>query len=152
MGDEPQMLPLTEAQADRAARVLKLSPRLRTFVRLGCVEGRSLDEIAAEMKLTADQVVGLRDDLERDLEGTTEGAGESWAHAILHETRGTVEGRIGVPPAVPRGKNGFGYDPLFLIDEIGKTTAELPPEEKHRISHRGKALRRLRRLMDQRLT
>jgi XTP/dITP diphosphohydrolase len=46
-----------------------------------------------------------------------------------------------------RGSNGFGYDPLFLITELGRTTAELAPEEKHSISHRGKALRQLRELM-----
>lgn len=43
----------------------------------------------------------------------------------------------------PRGTNGFGYDPLFLIPELGKTAAELAPEEKNRISHRALALRRL---------
>ncbi len=42
-----------------------------------------------------------------------------------------------------RGTNGFGYDPLFLLPERGLRTAELSPEEKNRISHRGKALRRL---------
>jgi len=40
----------------------------------------------------------------------------------------------------PRGSGGFGYDPLFLVPELGKTGAELQPEEKNRISHRGKAL------------
>ena len=42
-----------------------------------------------------------------------------------------------------RGTNGFGYDPLFLLKELGLRTAELTPEEKYRISHRGKALRKL---------
>ena len=40
----------------------------------------------------------------------------------------------------PRGANGFGYDPLFFIPELTKTAAELDPEQKNRISHRGKAL------------
>jgi XTP/dITP diphosphohydrolase len=40
----------------------------------------------------------------------------------------------------PRGQGGFGYDPLFFIPELGKTGAELLPEEKNRVSHRGKAL------------
>jgi non-canonical purine NTP pyrophosphatase (RdgB/HAM1 family) len=57
-----------------------------------------------------------------------------------------VEGRI---IHSERGQNGFGYDPLFLIDEKGKTTAELPPNEKHDISHRGKALRQMRGLMEE---
>ena len=43
----------------------------------------------------------------------------------------------------PRGSNGFGYDPLFYLKEIGKTAAELPPEHKNRISHRGIALQKL---------
>jgi XTP/dITP diphosphohydrolase len=65
---------------------------------------------------------------------------------IIFTARDSVEGRV-IHEA--RGNNGFGYDPLFLIDEMGKTTAELPAEEKHRISHRGKALRRLRGMMEE---
>ena len=42
-----------------------------------------------------------------------------------------------------KGSNGFGYDPLFLLPELGLRTAELSAEEKNRISHRGKALRKL---------
>ena len=54
---------------------------------------------------------------------------------------GTVEGRIA--PA-PRGHGGFGYDPVFVPEEgDGRTFAEMAPEEKHRISHRGRALRAL---------
>jgi XTP/dITP diphosphohydrolase len=63
---------------------------------------------------------------------------------ILITARDTVEGRV---LRAPRGSNGFGYDPLFFIDEMGRTTAELAPDEKHAISHRGKALRHLRGLM-----
>ena len=51
--------------------------------------------------------------------------------------RGTIEGIIGYEE---RGENGFGYDPIFFVPEYGKTTAELSPEEKNQISHRGKAL------------
>ena len=43
----------------------------------------------------------------------------------------------------PRGSGGFGYDPHFLLPELGRTAAELAPAEKNAISHRGKALRRL---------
>jgi XTP/dITP diphosphohydrolase len=43
----------------------------------------------------------------------------------------------------PRGANGFGYDPLFLVPGRGATAAELPPEEKNRLSHRGRAAARL---------
>ena len=53
---------------------------------------------------------------------------------------GTWEGLIATEP---RGKGGFGYDPLFYLPELGRTAAELPPEEKNRLSHRGQALRQL---------
>jgi len=53
---------------------------------------------------------------------------------------GTVEGVI-LPE--PRGENGFGYDPIFLVPEVGKTLAELEPSEKLDVSHRGQALRKL---------
>lgn len=43
----------------------------------------------------------------------------------------------------PRGANGFGYDPLFFLKELNKTAAELDPQHKNRISHRGIALRKL---------
>lgn len=54
------------------------------------------------------------------------------------------EGRInGLLLSQPRGTDGFGYDPLFLVPEYGKTLAELPLEVKNRISHRGAALRQV---------
>jgi XTP/dITP diphosphohydrolase len=43
----------------------------------------------------------------------------------------------------PRGSGGFGYDPYFLVNELGKTAAELAPQEKNGISHRGQALQKL---------
>jgi XTP/dITP diphosphohydrolase len=53
----------------------------------------------------------------------------------------TYEGEChGIITEEPRGQGGFGYDPVFLFEEYGKTFAELSPEEKNVISHRGKAL------------
>lgn len=52
-------------------------------------------------------------------------------------TLGTIEGRIGDRA---EGNNGFGYDPIFYVPELGCTTAQLSEEEKNRISHRGRAL------------
>ncbi|MCH9798636.1 MAG: RdgB/HAM1 family non-canonical purine NTP pyrophosphatase [Betaproteobacteria bacterium] len=48
----------------------------------------------------------------------------------------------------PRGNNGFGYDPLFLDDMTGKASAELSPEIKNKISHRGQALRKMLHLIE----
>ena len=56
-------------------------------------------------------------------------------------TRGTIEGYIGWEPA---GENGFGYDPIFYVEEYQCSTAQLPPEQKNQLSHRGKALRAMR--------
>ncbi|HJS37828.1 MAG TPA: non-canonical purine NTP pyrophosphatase, partial [Burkholderiales bacterium] len=47
----------------------------------------------------------------------------------------------------PRGAHGFGYDPLFLVPGRGLTAAELPDEEKNRLSHRGQAAARLAELL-----
>lgn len=54
---------------------------------------------------------------------------------------GTIEGYIGYEAA---GENGFGYDPIFYVEEYGCTTAEMTAEQKNAISHRGKALRLMR--------
>ena len=59
---------------------------------------------------------------------------------------GIWRGEIG---RAPRGANGFGYDPLFVIPSLGKTAAELDPEHKNRISHRGMALAKLITLLDE---
>ena len=62
--------------------------------------------------------------------------------------RGTIEGRIGYEIA---GEHGFGYDPIFYLPEYGCTTAELDPEKKNELSHRGKALRLMRGIIEQKM-
>lgn len=59
-------------------------------------------------------------------------------------TRETIEGYIGEKPA---GENGFGYDPIFYVEEYQCSTAELSEEQKNAISHRGKALRAMKKLL-----
>ncbi len=62
------------------------------------------------------------------------------ADEVLLEADGAVEGRI---IDQPRGDNGFGYDPHFLVPHLGRTMAELPADQKNALSHRGQALRSL---------
>jgi XTP/dITP diphosphohydrolase len=57
---------------------------------------------------------------------------------------GSCKGKIGFKE---KGRRGFGYDPLFILPTRGKTMAELSLEEKNKISHRGKALKKLKRLI-----
>ncbi len=59
-------------------------------------------------------------------------------------TQATIEGYIGEKPA---GENGFGYDPIFMVEEYQCSTAELSEEQKNEISHRGKALRKMKALL-----
>ena len=61
-----------------------------------------------------------------------------------HVTRGTIEGRIGYEE---KGENGFGYDPIFYVPEYHCYSAELAPEEKNKISHRGKALEEMKTVL-----
>ena len=61
-------------------------------------------------------------------------------------TMGTIEGYIGYEP---KGNNGFGYDPIFYVEELGTSTADLPPDVKNQISHRGKALEAMKQKLQE---
>jgi XTP/dITP diphosphohydrolase len=85
----------------------------------------------------------------RALEGIPESQRQASYHAVivvvsatevLLEAEGCCRGLI---LTEPRGIGGFGYDPLFFVTELGKTFAEIPAAIKHRISHRGQALRQI---------
>lgn len=66
----------------------------------------------------------------------------------VETVRGTIEGRIGYNI---EGENGFGYDPIFYLPEYGCTTAQLDPVKKNELSHRGKALRKMRNIIEKKL-
>lgn len=63
-------------------------------------------------------------------------------------SRGTIEGYIGYEE---KGENGFGYDPIFYVPEFDCTTAQLSPEQKNQVSHRGKALKEMKTLLKEAL-
>jgi XTP/dITP diphosphohydrolase len=65
---------------------------------------------------------------------------------ILIETEGTLKGLITNKEI---GKNGFGYDPIFFVPDLNKTVAQLTAEEKNAISHRGKAIRKLKPILEE---
>ena len=65
-----------------------------------------------------------------------------------YTVEGTCEGYIAVEPA---GENGFGYDPVFFVPSHNRTMAQLSPEEKNRISHRAKALDKMKEVLLERL-
>ena len=83
-------------------------------------------------------------DLLRDVEGDARSARFVAAVASVYPdgtesvVRGTMEGRIGYSIA---GEHGFGYDPFFFLPQYGMTSAQISPEAKNSISHRGSALR-----------
>jgi XTP/dITP diphosphohydrolase len=71
----------------------------------------------------------------------------AFADAVSGETLQTEASVEGMITDTPQGEGGFGYDPLFYIPALGRTTAQLTMEEKNRISHRGKAMRQLMDLL-----
>jgi len=84
----------------------------------------------------------------RELEGVPDARRTARFRAVIaiatpegdvQTVEGVFEGRIAHEP---RGKNGFGYDPIFFVPERGVTSAQLPPDEKNAMSHRGKAARK----------
>jgi non-canonical purine NTP pyrophosphatase (RdgB/HAM1 family) len=69
----------------------------------------------------------------------------AFADGRIFHAEGLFEGLIAKAPS---GEHGFGYDPILYLPEYGKTSAELSPEEKNAISHRGKALRKMKELLE----
>ncbi len=65
----------------------------------------------------------------------------AYPDGTIETTRATIEGYIGYEE---KGENGFGYDPIFMVPEYKCSSAELTPEQKNEISHRGKALRAMK--------
>jgi len=123
--------PLTRSQRDEL-NTIKLLHELRGIP----PEARLARFVCAMCVAAADSDGAIRAGLETML--------PSEQPIQLATSRGTFEGAIGEPGEVPRGANGFGYDPVFLVaPECTSTSAELDPETKNAISHRGHAAREI---------
>jgi XTP/dITP diphosphohydrolase len=126
---KPEGTPRTEADA---ANNLVLIERLRA--------GDVADADRTARFRCARALAGTYTIVDQASGGASDGDATDRAPRILLEAEGTIEGRI---IDTPRGANGFGYDPHFFVDSHGCTTAEMPTDEKNRISHRGRAVRAL---------
>ncbi len=71
-----------------------------------------------------------------------------WEDGSVQTVTGRCEGSIGFEA---QGENGFGYDPLFIVEGTGRTFAQMKDEEKNQVSHRANALRKLREVFEERL-
>ncbi|MBM4348387.1 MAG: XTP/dITP diphosphatase [Deltaproteobacteria bacterium] len=127
--------------------------------------GLEVDALAGKPGVYSARYAGIRASdqenrkkLLKELEGvpiSKRGAGFKCVMAMVSPdgreavTEGSCRGRIGFKEA---GKRGFGYDPIFILPQYGKTMAQLSLEEKNRVSHRGKALRKLRKVLKWKLT
>ena len=69
-----------------------------------------------------------------------------WPDGKVRATQASCDGRIAEES---RGAGGFGYDPIFYVSELAKNMAELTPDEKNQISHRGKALEKMMKILEE---
>src|SRR5438552_1040687 len=109
-----------------------------------------LDDFGGEGATDADRNRLLLDtlaDVPREKRGArfTSAVAVARGDEVLFRAQESVEGAIAEEP---RGANGFGYDPLFFYPPLGRTFGESRPEDKDRVSHRGKAFARLRRFLE----
>ena len=120
----------------------------RTFSENALIKARTISEMTG--------CVTLADDSGLEVDWLNKEPGVHSARFMGHDTpyeiknqaiidefafRGTMEGIIGDKPL---GENGFGYDPIFFLPEYQKSSAELSADEKNSISHRGKALKKVK--------
>jgi XTP/dITP diphosphohydrolase len=146
--DEDQ--PTFAGNAEKKARAAHAATGLAS---LADDSGLEVDALGGEPGVRSARWSGDHDDaannarLVRELKGRRDRAARFRCVLAFVDERGALtlgdgrcEGRIA---EAPRGQGGFGYDPLFLVGDGERTMAELSPEEKNRVSHRGEAMRRI---------
>lgn len=155
----PELPDVAEDGATFAANAAKKAETVARLTGRPCLaddSGLTVEALGGEPGVQSARYAGVQGDdaannarLLRELAAVPQGRRQAafccvMALAIPGEATRFFEGRIAGQILVsPRGSDGFGYDPLFLVDGFDRTMAELPLAEKNRISHRGQALRQV---------
>ncbi len=147
-------------KAAEIARIAAQNPEYRDAVVLADDSGLEIDYLNKEPGIYSARYMGentsydiKNNELIRRLDGVPDekrtarfvcAIAAAFPDGTKRVVRGTMEGRIGYEIA---GENGFGYDPIFYLPEYGCTSAQLTPEKKNELSHRGEGLRKMRRVI-----
>jgi XTP/dITP diphosphohydrolase len=149
---EPGVAETGETYADNATRKAEAAARLTGLAALGDDSGLEIDALDGFPGLHTARIASTQEERNRIVLDRLAGIPRPWGatfvcvvaialpEGAVRTFEGTRRGEITEPR---EGTHGFGYDPLFLVPEVGQTFSELAPEEKHRWSHRGAAVRAL---------
>lgn len=151
-------------KATEIAKIARKMPEYKNTVVLADDSGLEIDYLNKEPGIYSARYMGedtsydiKNNELIRRLEGVPDekrtarfvcAVAAAFPDGTSEVLRGTMEGIIGYEI---KGENGFGYDPIFFLPEYQCTSAELPPEKKNELSHRGEGLRKMRRILEERL-
>ena len=152
-GNQNKMREIREILADLPVEILSMKEAGieadivedgKTFEENAIIKAKTIMELTGELVLADDS--GLEIDYLNKEPGiySARYMGEDTSYRIKNTTEGVIEGRIGYEEL---GENVFGYDPIFYVPEFGCTTAELSEEQKNAVSHRGKALEKMREIL-----
>ena len=151
-------------KAEAISKIARSMPEYKNTVVLADDSGLEIDYLNKEPGIYSARYMGedtsydiKNNELLRRLEGVPKekrtarfvcAVAAAFPDGTCEVLRGTMEGIIGYKTA---GENGFGYDPIFYLPEYQCNSAELTPEKKNELSHRGEGLRRMRRILEERL-
>lgn len=151
-------------KAAAVGKIIKNMPEYKDAVVLADDSGLEIDYLGKEPGIYSARYMGedtsydiKNNELLRRLDGVPDekrtarfvcAVAASFPDGTSEVLRGTMEGIIGHEI---KGENGFGYDPIFYLPEFGCTSAELAPEKKNELSHRGEGLRKMRKILEERL-
>ena len=121
-----------------------------TFEENALIKARAVRSIAAGMEENKDAVI-LADDSGLEIDHLNKEPGIYSARYMGTDTSYDIKNNALLERLEIAGENGFGYDPIFFLPEYGCTSAQLSPEKKNSLSHRGEGLRKMRRIMEERL-